>query len=91
MTDTTLWRDARLATLQPGSPWGWIEDGALLVQHGRIAWVGAAADLPADLARQPVQEQSLGGALLTPGLADRLPAGAPMDDVLFPLLVDGAP
>lgn len=24
-----------------------------------------------------------------PGLADRLPAGAPMDDALFPLLVDG--
>ncbi len=70
MTDTTLWRDARLATLQPGSPWGWIDDGALLVQHGRITWVGATADLPAALAHQPVQEQSLGGALVTPGLVD---------------------
>ena len=54
MTDTTLWRDARLATLQPGSPWGWIDDGALLVQHGRITWVGATADLPAALAHQSV-------------------------------------
>ena len=47
--DPTLWRDARLATLQPGSPWGWIDDGALLVQGGQIAWVGALADLPAGL------------------------------------------
>lgn len=71
MTDQpTLWRDARLATLQPGSPWGWIDDGALLVRQGRIAWVGALADLPADLAALPLQEQSLGGAMVTPGLVD---------------------
>ncbi|MES2714733.1 MAG: imidazolonepropionase [Pseudomonadota bacterium] len=67
---TTLWRDSRLATLQPGSPWGWIEHGAMLVQQGRIRWVGALADLPADLAALALQEQSLGGALVTPGLVD---------------------
>jgi imidazolonepropionase len=66
----TLWRDARLATLQPGSPWGWIDDGALLVQGGQIAWVGALAHLPAGLSRQPLQEHSLAGALVTPGLVD---------------------
>jgi imidazolonepropionase len=66
----TLWRDARLATLQPGSPWGWIPDGAMLVQHGRLQWVGALADLPADLAAGVQQTQSLGGALVTPGLVD---------------------
>jgi hypothetical protein len=55
----SLWRDARLATLQPGSPWGWIDDGALLVQGGQIAWVGALADLPASLALRA----ALGGEL----------------------------
>ena len=59
----TLWRDARIATLQPGSAWGWIDHGAMLVQHGRLQWVGPLADLP---------------------------AGAPMDHPLFPLLVGGA-
>ena len=28
----TLWRHARIATMAPGRPWGWIDDGALLVQ-----------------------------------------------------------
>ena len=71
MTDRpTLWRDARLATLQPGSPWGWIEHGAMLVQHDRLQWVGALADLPPAWAAQPLQEQSLDGALVTPGLVD---------------------
>jgi imidazolonepropionase len=71
MTDhLTLWRDAKLATLQPGSAWGLVADGAMLVQQGRIRWVGARTDLPADLAAQVQQEQSLGGALVTPGLVD---------------------
>ena len=69
-TPATLWRDARITTLQPGTPWGWIEHGAMLVQQGRIQWVGALADLPKDLAAQPLQEISLGGALVTPGLVD---------------------
>ena len=70
----TLWRDARLATLQPGSAWGWIENGAMLVQGGQLRWVGAAADLPAKLtpqgADQAIEEHSLGGAVVTPGLID---------------------
>lgn len=67
---TTLWRDARLVTLRPGSAWAPVDDGALLVQQGRIAWTGPLADLPTDLARQARDEQSLGGALVTPGLVD---------------------
>ncbi len=66
----TLWRDARLATLQPGSAWGWIEQGAMLVQAGQLRWVGPAAELPAQWADQPIEEQSLGGAVVTPGLID---------------------
>jgi imidazolonepropionase len=65
-----LWRDGRLATLQPGNSWGWIEDGAMLVQDGRLRWVGPTAELPAVWAGQPLTERSLGGALVTPGLID---------------------
>ena len=64
----TLWRHARLATMSPGSSWGWIEDGALRVEGGKITWVGADADLPRGAT--PVAEHDLAGALITPGLID---------------------
>lgn len=41
---------------------------ALALRGGRIAWVGALADLPADLA--PLPREDLGGRLVTPGLID---------------------
>ena len=66
----TLWRHARIATLAGSTPWGWIERGALLVDGDRIAWVGAEADLPADVAARATEEHDLGGALVTPGLID---------------------
>ena len=63
----TLWRHARLATLDGPEPWGWVEDGALLTEGDRIAWVGAEADLPAALRRLPLPtpaaEHDLHGAL----------------------------
>ncbi|MEO6747407.1 MAG: imidazolonepropionase, partial [Caldimonas sp.] len=70
MNGPTLWRHARLATLAGNTPWGWIERGALLVDGDRIAWVGAEADLPADIAARATAEHDLGGALVTPGLID---------------------
>ncbi len=67
---THLWRHARLATMAPGSPWGTIDDGALLVQGDRIAWVGRDGEWPRDAARGAVAEHDLQGALVTPGLID---------------------
>ena len=64
----TLWRNARLATLDGDSPWGLIERGALLVDGGTLRWVGAEADLPRAVAVD--SEHDLSGALLTPGLVD---------------------
>jgi len=64
----TLWRHARIATMAPGRPWGWVEDGALLVQGHSLFWVGPQSELPAGL--QPDAEHDLGGALVTPGLID---------------------
>ena len=63
-----LWRGGRLATLAGDSGWGLIDDGALLVDDGRLRWVGASAELPAEAAGAEVVE--LDGALVTPGLVD---------------------
>jgi imidazolonepropionase len=67
----SLWVDARLATMaRNGLPYGAILNGAIAANDGRIAWVGAQADLPGvpkSLAREVV---SAGGAWITPGLVD---------------------
>ena len=69
MTSTrTLWRHARLATFSPATPWGWIEDGALLVDGDTLEWVGPDAQIPADHGATHVHD--LAGALVTPGLID---------------------
>jgi imidazolonepropionase len=68
MSRTRLWRNARLATLGDSTGWGLIEQGALLTRGEHIVWVGAQADLPADLPAD--EEHDLGDALVTPGLVD---------------------
>jgi len=68
MTARTLWRHARLATLEGDLPWGWIERGALVVEGETLKWVGPEADLPRELHIDA--EHDLGGALVTPGLVD---------------------
>ncbi len=60
---------ATLATMVPGKDaYGLIPDGAIVVGDGRISWVGALADLPAEHATLP--RQDLGGRLVTPGFVD---------------------
>ena len=60
--------DCNVATMVDGEvPYGAIEDAAILIRDGRIAWVGPAADLP----RNTVTETDrLAGAWVTPGLID---------------------
>ncbi len=74
MSKTTLWTQGRLATMAdeagPAGEWGWIEDGAMLSQDGRLLWVGARADLPDDLANTADQVHDMAGAVVTPGLID---------------------
>jgi imidazolonepropionase len=50
-----------------GAPYGAIENGALAIKDGLIAWVGAAPDLPHRDAGEVVDG---GGGWLTPGLID---------------------
>ncbi len=64
----TLWRQARIASFEGTEPWGWIEDGALLMAGAALQWVGPASQLPTGLA--VAAEHDLQGALLTPGLID---------------------
>jgi imidazolonepropionase len=70
MTSLTLWRNARLATLAGERPWGLVEDGALVVEADKLAWVGPLAELPRGLRARVDHAHDLGGALVTPGLVD---------------------
>jgi imidazolonepropionase len=69
MHTLTLWRNARLATME-GGDWGLVDNAALLVQDGRLLWVGALDELPTGWRSRVVHEHDLGGALVTPGLVD---------------------
>ena len=70
MNSLTLWRHAKLATLQGTAPWGWCEEGALLTQGANIVWAGAEKELPSQHMAAIAQAHDLGGALVTPGLVD---------------------
>ena len=67
-TPNLILTNATLATMQAGSAYGLIEDGAIAIAAGRIAWVGKAADLPPDYFA--FARQDLEGRLVTPGLID---------------------
>ena len=64
-----LLTELRIATMADGStPYGLIGDAAIAVQNGRIAWLGAQADIPAAYAG--LDRTAYGGRLATPGLID---------------------
>ena len=59
----------RAATMRSGAdPYGLIEDAAIVLAGGKIAWVGMQAHLPGDYAALPVRD--MGGRLITPALID---------------------
>lgn len=64
-----LWTHARVATMQEGAaPYGLVEDAALAVEDGRIAWVGPRAGVPAEF--RGARQHDARGLLITPGLID---------------------
>jgi imidazolonepropionase len=65
----SIWINAHLATLREGR-YGSIRRGALGVEQGRIAWVGARADLPGEAAQLAREVHNCEGRWITPGLID---------------------
>jgi len=66
-----LYLDCRLATMEAGgAPYGTIEHGALAIAGGRLAYVGAAADLPGKAETLAKSVERLDGRWVTPGLID---------------------
>jgi imidazolonepropionase len=63
-----LFSNLQLATMTVGQPYGLVEDGAVIVDDGRIAWAGARQDAPGD--GRAYKTVDCGGRLLTPGLID---------------------
>lgn len=57
---------ATIASMTTG--YGLIEDGALVAEGERIAWIGRTSEIPAQWQTLPAQD--CGGRLLTPGLVD---------------------
>lgn len=60
--------NATLATMTDGTDYGLIENGALVVDGTKIAWVGASDDIPAQY--QDDSTVNLDGRTVTPGLID---------------------
>jgi len=66
-----IWTDIRVATAAPGGDgFGLVEAAALAVSGDRIAWVGAARELPAAPQQLARAVHSGQGRLVTPGLID---------------------
>jgi imidazolonepropionase len=64
-----VWRNARLVTLKESLPGlGIVENGAIAVRDGRIAFAGPEADLPAEFAGAETIDCE--GRWITPGLID---------------------
>jgi len=63
-----LLADVTVATCAGDRPYGLVEDAAIAIRSGKIAWVGPRAQLPAEHADLPRTE--FAGRLVTPGLID---------------------
>jgi len=61
-----VWHHCHL--LPDADPERAVRDGALVIEQGRIAWLGALADLPDSYRR--LDRHDAGGAWITPGLID---------------------
>jgi imidazolonepropionase len=62
--------DCHAATMAGPGGYGEIRDAAIGIQEGRIVWIGPEGDLPDELAENTLDEVSLNGCWVTPGLID---------------------
>ncbi|MGV9193561.1 imidazolonepropionase [Microbacterium sp. MC2] len=72
MTRTLLTGIGELTTnvATPGDPCGTLRDAALLIEDGRIAWFGPAADARAVAGHDDVEVVDVGGRAVIPGFVD---------------------
>ncbi|MDP5008358.1 MAG: imidazolonepropionase [Glaciimonas sp.] len=65
-----IWHNARIAPA--GNPQDSIENGAIVVRDGVIAWIGHHAEIPAEFVAMAVQlpQHDVAGHWITPGLVD---------------------
>ena len=66
----SLWINARLATMKPGTRYGTVEGGALAVSNGVISWAGPQSRLPSEVKQRARVINDACGAWITPGLID---------------------
>ena len=62
-----LWTGGNIATMAPGKPYGAIENAAMAISDGRVAWIGPRAELPPGTA---TESHDFTGSWITPGLID---------------------
>ncbi len=69
---TSLWRNAKIATLQPSAddPWGIVDHACVAIRGERIEWLGKLDVLPTSIRSNVSHELDLSGALVTPALID---------------------
>jgi imidazolonepropionase len=67
-----LLTNAQLVTLRDNDSFGLIQNGALALEGGKIAWVGSMQDIPDVWRARQTSDQvhDLGGRLITPALID---------------------
>lgn len=66
----TLWVNATIATMEPGVAYGLLEQAALAVKNGKIAWLGKMLDLTAEPEHLAHEVRDAAGRCITPGLID---------------------
>ena len=66
----SLWLDARLATMVGGSPYGAVDQAAMAVRDGKIAWIGSRESLPEAILAGTQSVYHLENTWITPGLID---------------------
>ena len=68
MNTELLLRNAQIASMTQGKPYGLFEKGALVISDGRVKWVGPEKELPGEFEGLP--EKNFEGRLITPALID---------------------
>ena len=53
MNTDVLLRNAQIATMTPGKPYGLVEKGALVISDGRVKWIGPEKELPVEYEGSP--------------------------------------